>query len=395
LTLLSSVISTNFENDGQDVPTAGQVASLTSSNNFINFCALFPNLPLTNGQQVTTGSCNNAPIGIIPSTSNIPSGKFSSPPNFGTIKADTSFDITMNVQNIEMGFFTNAKETYYAAPQTLNTAGQIKGHSHFVIEAIQSLADTTPTDPLTFVFFQGVNTAAVNGAISITVTAGVPSGVYRCCSINAAANHQPVVAPIAQHGLMDDCIYFTANADGQPTTGSNSTASTSTDSATATGSANVTTTATTADASTTDVANSTGIAFSTVGASSTTSATGITFTTIGGENSGSSDTASAATSSATGIVFSTVDGSNTDSASGITFTTIGGNKKSGSTDTASAATSSATGIVFSTVGGSTDSASGIVFSTVDNAAAATNTASASGITFTTIGGNNKGGSRRN
>jgi hypothetical protein len=84
LTLDPAVIAPGFANDGQDVPVAGQVASLTSTNNFINFC-LLSDLPLTNGQQITGGSCNPAPIGLIPSVENMPSSKFVTPPNFGTI----------------------------------------------------------------------------------------------------------------------------------------------------------------------------------------------------------------------------------------------------------------------------------------------------------------------
>jgi hypothetical protein len=33
----------------------------------------------------------------------------------------------------------------------------------------------------------------------------LPAGAYRLCSIDAAANHQPVIVPIAQHGFLDDC----------------------------------------------------------------------------------------------------------------------------------------------------------------------------------------------
>ena len=58
LCLDPSLVQTGFEQDGQQVPTAGQVASLTSKNNFINFCATVPSLPPTNGQQVKGGSCN-------------------------------------------------------------------------------------------------------------------------------------------------------------------------------------------------------------------------------------------------------------------------------------------------------------------------------------------------
>ena len=50
-----SVIATGFEQNGQAVAEPGQVPSLTSSNNFINFCAT-TNQPITNGKQITTGS---------------------------------------------------------------------------------------------------------------------------------------------------------------------------------------------------------------------------------------------------------------------------------------------------------------------------------------------------
>jgi hypothetical protein len=33
-------------------------------------------------------------------------------------------------------------------------------------------------------------------------------------SINAAANHQPVLMPIAQHGSVDDMVYFTCSSGG-------------------------------------------------------------------------------------------------------------------------------------------------------------------------------------
>lgn len=57
LCLDSSLVQTGFEKDGQQTPAENQVASATSSNNFINFCATVK-LPLTNGQQVKGGSCN-------------------------------------------------------------------------------------------------------------------------------------------------------------------------------------------------------------------------------------------------------------------------------------------------------------------------------------------------
>ncbi|KAF5392584.1 hypothetical protein D9757_002138 [Collybiopsis confluens] len=227
LTLDSRVIASGFANNGQDVQEAGQVASLTSNNNFINFCLTQGNLPITSGQQITTGSCNPAPIGTIPSVQNMPSAKFANPANGDTIPANTQFTISMNINNIATGNFVNANENYFAAPQQLNGQGQIIGHTHVVIETLSDLAQTTPTNPQQFAFFKGVNTAAVNGAVSADVTSGVPAGAYRLCSINSSSNHQPVIVPIAQHGSLDDCVYFTASDSGSASpsaTASNATA---------------------------------------------------------------------------------------------------------------------------------------------------------------------------
>ena len=86
LTLNPSIIASAFASNGQSVPTTGafskssvmipfnnlvfstqgQSPSLTSTNNFINFCALETNRTRTGGLQVRAGSCNAAPMGIIP-----------------------------------------------------------------------------------------------------------------------------------------------------------------------------------------------------------------------------------------------------------------------------------------------------------------------------------------
>jgi hypothetical protein len=215
LTLSPKVLAVGFENNGQDVPTAGQVASLTSSNNFINFCLTVPNLPITNGKQIATGSCNPAPMGVIPSNNNMPSAKFVFPANGDTsIVEGTEFTIKMAVKNFQTGAFVNANQNYFAAPQQLNKQGQIIGHSHVVVEALSALDQKTPNDPKKFAFFKGLNSAAVNGVLDTTVTAGLPAGFYKLSSINTAANHQPCIVPVAQHGSLDDAVYFTVQAKG-------------------------------------------------------------------------------------------------------------------------------------------------------------------------------------
>lgn len=146
-------------------------------------------------------------MGSIPSSDNMPSAKFTSPKNGDTLKADTPFTISMAIKNMETGAFVNAAENYFAAPQQLNGQGQIVGHSHVVVETLTALDQTTPLDPKKFAFFKGLNAAAANGILTADVTAGLPAGFYKLSSINSAANHQPVLVPIAQHGSLDDAVY--------------------------------------------------------------------------------------------------------------------------------------------------------------------------------------------
>ncbi|THH12973.1 hypothetical protein EW146_g7203 [Bondarzewia mesenterica] len=232
LTLLDSVIATGFEKDGQETPAAGQSASLTSSNNFINFCATVPNKPITNGQQIKSGSCNPAPMGVIAATTNMPSSKFVFPKNTETIKANTKFTIQMALNNLQAGTFVNAQSNYYSAPQQVNAQGNTIGHTHVVIEKLDSLDQTKPTDPTVFAFFKGINSPQQNGIVSADVDSGLPVGVYRIASINAAANHQPVLVAVAQHGSLDDMVYFTVTDDGKAAAGTGAAAGNATASAT-------------------------------------------------------------------------------------------------------------------------------------------------------------------
>lgn len=101
MTLDPRVIQSNLALDGQQVPTAGQVPSLTSKNNFINFC-LTQNVPLTDGKQIRTGSCNVVPMGRIIPKANLPSAKFVFPQNFGKLKANEAFTIKLKVKNMQV-----------------------------------------------------------------------------------------------------------------------------------------------------------------------------------------------------------------------------------------------------------------------------------------------------
>jgi hypothetical protein len=209
-TLDPSVIQSGSAQNGN--PTGGQVASVTSTNNFINFCATSANgAPLMNGTQTKSkAACNPIPMGMIASQNNMPSGKFTNPKNLDTIQANTSFNITMKIQNLVTGNFVNPQTNYFSAPAQQDQTGNTIGHSHFVVEAIDSLQSTTVTNPLQFAFFKGVDPAAVNGVMTVNVPGGLPAGTFRLGSMNAAANHQPVLATVAQHGMFDDVVYFTS-----------------------------------------------------------------------------------------------------------------------------------------------------------------------------------------
>jgi transcription initiation factor TFIID subunit 15 len=109
--------------------------------NFINFCT---GKTLTNGQQVTGGSCNGIVMGDIPSQGNMVSSIIVSPAPGEDIAADTPFDITVQVANLAAGSFTNPQNTYYAAPQTLN-GGKIVGHTHVTVQDLGN--SLTPGQP--------------------------------------------------------------------------------------------------------------------------------------------------------------------------------------------------------------------------------------------------------
>ncbi|KAI0752146.1 hypothetical protein C8Q74DRAFT_1442269 [Fomes fomentarius] len=221
LTIDPSNIFDKFASDGGADAAAGQEPSITSTNNFINFCVQFPGVAKTNGQQVIEGSCNQTPMGLIAAQAKMPSAKFQSPANGATVAANQDITIQVAINNLETGHFTNPTTTFHMAPQQLNAQGLIKGHSHVVIEQLTSLDQKTPTDPTKFVFFKGLNDKAQNGILTTTVPGGLPAGTYRIATINSSSNHQPALVAVAQRGALDDMAYFTVSANGQAAGGNN------------------------------------------------------------------------------------------------------------------------------------------------------------------------------
>lgn len=239
LTLDPAVISTGFQDNGMNNLTApgaqglfptlpsierrelispNPVPSQTSSNNWINFCRTV-NKPLTNGQQSHStrtillialghsvdlpfliplgGSCNNAPIGVIPSFDNMPSSKFIFPPNFAALRANETFTVRIAVNHLETGWSTSSQTAFLSAPVMVNAAGDVMGHSHLVIEHVTGFGQTTPTDPRVFVYYRMIGDLAVNGVLSTDVAGGLPAGYYRIATYPVGANHQlSACAPI-------------------------------------------------------------------------------------------------------------------------------------------------------------------------------------------------------
>ncbi|KAH8649641.1 hypothetical protein BGZ60DRAFT_534523 [Tricladium varicosporioides] len=208
--LANGVVQSASALTGQEAGTtgikAGQAESDVDDANFINFCA---GEVLTNGKQITTGSCNGIPMGQIPATENMISAMITNPLTAQTIAADTTFNISVQVTNLDAGSFTNPTTTYYTAPQELNAAGNIIGHCHVSVQEIGSLTSTTPPDPNKFAFFKGIDDAGNGkGLLQATVAGGLPAGTYRVCTLIGARNHQPVIMPVAQRGPQDDCNKF-------------------------------------------------------------------------------------------------------------------------------------------------------------------------------------------
>ena len=183
---------------------AGQEPSITSTNNFINFCLQFPDKAKTNGQQVLEGSCNQTPMGVIAAQDLMPAAKFVTPPNGATIPADQTFTVKVAIRNMELGHFTNPTTTFHMAPQRVNAQGVVIGHCHVTIQRLQSLDQTEPLNSKEFAFFKGLNDKTTDGTLSVEVPGGLPAGVYRAATIVAAANHQPALVAVAQRGSLDD-----------------------------------------------------------------------------------------------------------------------------------------------------------------------------------------------
>jgi len=154
-------------------------------------------------------------MGDIPAKTNMVSSIITFPQTGSIISSDKDFTITVQMNNIVAGSFTNAETTYYAAPQFLQD-GSVVGHTHITVQNLgKNLNPTAAPDATQFAFFKGINDAGNGkGLLSATVTGGLPAGNYRVCTMASASNHQPVLMPVAQRGTPDDCTKFVVSGTG-------------------------------------------------------------------------------------------------------------------------------------------------------------------------------------
>lgn len=182
-------------------------------------------------------------MGKIPATTNMISAIITNPQPGQAMTADQTFNISVQLSGLSAGSFTNAASTYYSAPQDLDAAGQVIGHTHVTVQDLgDSLTPSSPPDATKFAFFKGINDAGNGqGLLQAVVTGGLPAGNYRVCTMTSSSNHQPVLMPVAQRGAQDDCQKFTVAASGTTSTsGSGSSASSGTSSSSSSSAAEAT-----------------------------------------------------------------------------------------------------------------------------------------------------------
>ncbi|CAK7225166.1 hypothetical protein SCUCBS95973_005769 [Sporothrix curviconia] len=214
--LAPDVVQTASTQTGQEEGTNGISDGQSPSNvdpaNFINFCA---GLPLTNGRQLSTGSCNGIPMGRLPAKTNMVSSIITAPAWNQTVPANATFTIRIQTAHLRAGYQANPVTNYYTAPQDLDEHGDIKGHCHVTVQALANSgaggtggAVAVP-DASSFVYFRGVDDpVTADGRLQAVVVGGLPAGAYRVCTMMTAQNHQPVMMPVAQRGAQDDCVRF-------------------------------------------------------------------------------------------------------------------------------------------------------------------------------------------
>jgi hypothetical protein len=156
------------------------------------------------GTQKQVANCVSTQYGEIPAVNKMTSSLITEPKSGQKIKANTAFTVTLNMVNINTGFFDDPETEYYSFSQALDVQGLVMGHSHITIQKLDSL--NKAPDAKTFAFFKGLNDPDVNGNLKVQVDEGLPKGLHRICSMSSSFAHTPLIMPVAQRGSQDDCI---------------------------------------------------------------------------------------------------------------------------------------------------------------------------------------------
>ena len=173
-----------------------------------NFCK---DQLIANGTQFTQESCSNTIQGNIPSVNNMVSTIILEPQGGTKLILGQDFTVKLKSINIEFGYFDDPNTLYYSSPQVLNDVGNIKGHSHIVIQKINNI-NTVPL-ATSFIFFKGLNEPGIDGELSVDVPGNLFNtlGTYRICTLTSSQSHAPVLMPIARRGFSDDCVRIQMN----------------------------------------------------------------------------------------------------------------------------------------------------------------------------------------
>lgn len=176
-----------------------------------DFCKAVGGVQL-NGSQVPDGFCSSQIMGQIPSTEHMTSTIILTPRSEAILEPNKDFTVTIKINHLVTGKFSDPKSQYYLSPQKLDDSGAILGHSHLVVQRIDSSDDGDAPDARNFTFFHGFDDPASEGKYVQTVP-GLPTGRYRICTLSSSLSHQPVIMPVAKRGAPDDCIRITVNND--------------------------------------------------------------------------------------------------------------------------------------------------------------------------------------
>ena len=126
-------------------------------------------LKASDGTQLKGGSCSSTPQGSIPSVDRMVSTLILNPANGANLDASKDNVVTIDTKNLQTGFFSDPNKQYYLIPQSLNGQGVIQGHQHISVQALGG-ANAAP-DAQAFVFFKGLNEAAVGNKLSVSIPA--------------------------------------------------------------------------------------------------------------------------------------------------------------------------------------------------------------------------------